>query len=71
MYEIVDTYNLYEKYTDQIIHTDTNKKRVELLCKTLKNGSGFNGNTPPFFSNNYTEKQGQYAPFILYQYYSL
>lgn len=56
MYEIVDTYNLYEKYTDQIIHTDTNKKKVELLCKTLKNGSGFNGNTPPFFSNNYTEK---------------
>ena len=54
MYKIVNNYELYEYTTDNVIHVDTNKNRVQKLYKNLMAGSGFNGNTPPFFSNNYS-----------------
>jgi len=34
---------------------NTNKKNVRKLQKTLLTGSGFNGNTPMFFSNSYSD----------------
>lgn len=55
MYKIVNGYELYEYTTDNIIHVDTNKNKVQKLYKNLMSGSGFNGNTPPFFSNNYSQ----------------
>ena len=53
MYEIIDEYKLYEKETGIIIHISTDKRDTKRLYKKLLAGSGFNGNTPPFFSNNY------------------
>jgi|688.fasta_scaffold218403_5 hypothetical protein len=55
MYEIVDEYKLLETHTGNIIHIDTNKKHVKKLQRTLLTGSGFNGNTPMFFSNSYSD----------------
>jgi len=56
MYKIINGYELYEYTTQQIIHVDKNKGRVQKLYKNLMTGSGFNGNTPPFFSNNYSKE---------------
>jgi len=56
-YEIIDEYKIYENTTKQIIHFDTNKKNDRKLVNQLKRGSGFSGNTPSFFSNNYYESK--------------
>jgi hypothetical protein len=52
-YEIVDDYKIKEIMTDIIIHIDTNKKKTKKLVNKLNTGTGFSGNTPPFFSNTY------------------
>jgi hypothetical protein len=53
-YCVLNNYVIYEIPTNTVIHIDTNKKNIKKLVNNLNTRkSGFSGNTPPFFSNNY------------------
>jgi len=42
-------YKIYEIPTKQYIHYSWSRVSAEELCRSLNKGSGFDGNTPPFF----------------------
>lgn len=48
-----ETYKIYEKPTQQYIFKSDKRITCESHCKKLNNGSGFDGETPLFFSNLY------------------
>ena len=51
--DATNVWQIYEKSTNQTIFQSHDKQRIESLKFKLENGSGFNGYTPHFFTQNY------------------
>ena len=55
--ENTNQFDVYENTSNVLIELQTSESHARELCRKLNLGSGFNGWTPPFFSEKYNVKE--------------
>lgn len=50
-------YDLLEKNTEVVIKVNRSSDEAKSICRKLNLGTGFNGWTPPFFSQSFVDKR--------------
>lgn len=50
-------YDIIEKDTNTVVYKDCKESNARELCRSLNLGSGFNGFTPIFFTQDFKQKE--------------